>query len=184
MGMTRSTDAASTWSSRASVGVSWCVPLGVESRRVARSTSTSPPSRRDLRVTDRGAPQDALDAGDELIGVEGLRHVVLGVELERADLRLGGVDGREDDDRQVGDLLHPAAELEAVHPGHHQVDDQQGRPRALELLERGGAGRRGADVVAGARDAAGDRRQQGEVVVDEEDGRPNRRQHPRCPRRP
>jgi hypothetical protein len=134
----------------------------------------------DLRVAGRGASEDALHACDQLIGLEGLGDVVLGVVLERPDLGLGGVDGGEDDDREVGDPLDPGAQLEAVHAGHHQVDDQQRRPALLELLERLGARGRGQHLVALARHSAREDGEKGWVVIDQQEGRPERRLHLRC----
>ena len=61
------------------------------------------------------APEDPLDPGAELGVVVGLGDVVLGHLREEVRLAVAGVDGREDDDRQVRPRLDLAGEGEAVH---------------------------------------------------------------------
>ena len=90
-----------------------------------------------LEVAQALGGQRGREAGLEDGGVERLGQVVGGAHLDAADDAVELVDGRDDDDRQVGDRLgglDPAERLVAVHLGHLEVeqDDVDAR-RALRL---------------------------------------------------
>ena len=82
------------------------------------------------------APEDGLDAGDQLSRVEGLRDVVVGADLEADDLVDVVVAGGEDDDGNVGCLAQLFADGEAVHLRHHYVEDDQVGVDGARLLQR------------------------------------------------
>ena len=90
---------------------------------------------RDLALA-LGAAEDGLDAGDQLARVEGLRHVVIGADLEADDAVDVVAAGGEDDDGDVAGLAELLADGEAVHLGHHDVEDDEVRADGLGLLER------------------------------------------------
>ena len=81
---------------------------------------------------DGAAAQHRLDAGHDLFGVEGLDHVVVCAQLEAQHLIEGLALGRQHHDRGVAQLADAAADLEAVHPGHHDVQQHH---VGLELVE-------------------------------------------------
>src|SRR4051795_7058626 len=94
------------------------------------------------------SPQDRLDAGDELTRVEGLRQIVVGADLEPDDLVDVLVTRGQHQDRDVGALADPPADLEPVHVRQHQVEHDQAGLLLGDLLERLLAGPDRADPVA------------------------------------
>ena len=95
--------------------------------------------------------------GDELVGFEGFDEEAHGAERERKLLVLGlGVDGGEEDEGDVAQrrvALHFAAELEAVHAGHHHIRYDEVIVALLEHAEGLGAVVGGDDLMArGAQD--------------------------------
>ncbi len=77
-------------------------------------------------------PEDCTHACDELSGREGLRHVVVGAELEAEHpIDLAGARGQHED-RKVGirSAAHPAADLHAVDRAG-QPDVEHGEHRLL-----------------------------------------------------
>ncbi len=91
--------------------------------------------------------------------------------LEEVRLRVRGVDGGQDDDRQVRARLDLAGEGEPVHPGHHHVDDQQVRPAAVEPAERLLAVARRLDLEPIGAQLIREQHEQVRVVIDDEDAR-------------
>ena len=91
----------------------------------------------------RGASQDRADAGDELLGVERLGHVVVHARLERLDLLQVFGARREREHRRVGLLADLAQEIEAVRVGKSEIQDDE---RGLLLVELHPRLRRGARV--------------------------------------
>ena len=83
-----------------------------------------------------GAAEHRLDAGHQLAGVEGLGHIVIGAQLQADDLVHVVGAGGEDDDGDVARLAQLAADLEAVHLRHHDVEDDQVGLVGLDLLQR------------------------------------------------
>ncbi len=72
-------------------------------------------------------PDDAPHPGGQLGRVEGFGDVVLRHFGDRGDLDLLVVHRGQHDHRQVAVLLDVAAELDAVHSRHHDVDDGEVR---------------------------------------------------------
>ena len=85
----------------------------------------------------RGAAQNALDPGDELARIERLRQVVVGADLETDDLVHVLVASGQHQDRDVGALAHAAADLEAVHVGQVEVEDDQRRRLRRDAFNAG-----------------------------------------------
>ena len=82
------------------------------------------------------AAQTGLDARDELFGEKRLGHVVVGAELEPANLVRRVVSRTQNQNRNFG--LHPVA-LEQVHPvgaGQHQVEDDDAVVVGVEVSRR------------------------------------------------
>ena len=81
------------------------------------------------------AAQHRLDAGQHLAGAEGLYDVIVRAQLQAQDavdlLALGG----EHDDRQAAGLADGAADVDARHAGHHQVQHHHVRMEALHHLQ-------------------------------------------------
>ncbi len=117
------------------------------------------------------AAQHPLDPRPQLAVVVGLGDVVLRDLLEDLGLGVGGVDGGEDDDRQVGASLDLARERQTVHAGHEHVDDEQVRPRLGKAAERLVAIAGGLHLVAVGAQLLGEEHEQVGIVIDDEDPR-------------
>ncbi len=95
------------------------------------------------------AAGEGADAGEQLVGVDGLGHVVVRAAVESLDLVGGGGLGGHDDDggghAVATQLVH---DLEAVHLGEHDVEDHDVVLAGLRELVAGLA------VVCGLRVAA------------------------------
>ena len=91
------------------------------------------------RLGQRAAdPQVGLHAGEQLLDAERLRNEVGRTEPERLHRRLLGRHGRHHEDGQVLELLvllQALEQLQPVHFGHHDVEQQELR---LFLLEERG----------------------------------------------
>src|SRR5262249_8810360 len=115
--------------------------LAIEEDLVGVEVEPEPPALEHLvrraRLLGEAPAEHGVHPGHQLARAERLGHVVVGPELEAEDaVDLGGA-RREDDDRQRARRLRdsePAADLEPVDPGQHEVEDHQGR--ALDLDER------------------------------------------------
>ena len=128
----------------------------------------------------------ALHACHQLVGVEGLHHVLVGAHLLRADdVRLVRLRGDHDDDgaRQLGIRAQGAQHLEAVHVVHDDVADDDRGPVGLRERDAVGALPRGEHVEAAVREDEGEELEERLVVVDHEEGlagcrrRTGRRRH-------
>ena len=117
----------------------------------------------------RGAAEHALDARHELARVEGLRQIVVGADLETDDLVDVLVPGGQHQDRDVRALAHAAADLEAVHVGQVEVEDDQRGLLGRDRVERGAAGADGLHDVAGVLQIEGDERRDRRLVLDDQD---------------
>src|SRR5699024_8510879 len=89
------------------------------------------------QLRDRGLadPQSGTDTSDELLGLERVRHIVVGSGCEAED----DIDGvglrREHDDGHRGHLADLLADLATVPAPQHEVEDDETRAVLLELLE-------------------------------------------------
>jgi hypothetical protein len=139
-------------------------------------------------VVAGAAAQHRVHAQHQLAGAEGLGDVVVGTGLETEHAVLLGAERGEQDDRHVTGKTQAAAHLEAVHPGHHHVEDQQVGAPACVLGERGGTVAGLSDVVARGEEVGHDHLADGDVVVDDQHARHVRRppdaSAPGRPRRP
>jgi len=83
-------------------------------------------------------PQDGLRAGHQLAEAEGLGQVVVGAELEAEHAVDLGRSSREDQQgREVAAAAQGAADLPAVGPRQHQVEDEQVEVVGLQPVEGG-----------------------------------------------
>ncbi len=126
--------------------------------------------------------QDAVDAGVELAVAEGLRDVVLGVQLQTLDLALLIVQGGEHDDRDVGQPAQAAGQLEAVEVREHHVEEDHVGVELLHLAEGAAPGPGHAHFEAEV--AKGGVEQEGDVLLvvdDENPARPVLRPHAEMP---
>ena len=80
--------------------------------------------------------EDRLHARDELTGVERLGQIVVGAHLEPDDLVDVVVAGGEHEDRDVGRLPDPAAHVDPVDIGEHEVEHDQRRSLGRDLVDR------------------------------------------------
>ena len=77
------------------------------------------------------AAEQRPDPGQQLLVGEGLDQVVVGAAVEPAHPVGGGVARGQHQDRQVAFRPQPPADLQAVDPGEHHVQDRQvGHPLA------------------------------------------------------
>ena len=97
------------------------------------ATFLSPPAR---RSTVLGlAAQHRVDACDELARIERLRQVVVGAHLEPDDaVDFLALRGEHDDRHRFARAAEASAYREAVLAGQHQVEHDQMRRIALQLL--------------------------------------------------
>src|SRR5918995_2279768 len=123
-----------------------------------------------LPALGRRAAQDRLDAGDELPRVERLRHVVVRADLEPDDLVHVLVAGGEHQDRDVPALPQPARQIDPVHVGEHEVEQDQGDRGRLELLDRLRARGGRSHLVPGVLEIQRDERRDRRLVLDDQDG--------------
>ena len=94
-----------------------------------------PEPARPLRRRRRRPPQGRLDPGQQLRKAERLRDVVVGAELEAADLVGLGAAGGDDEDRDAAELADPLDHLPAVEAGQRDVEDDEVRMVVVELAE-------------------------------------------------
>jgi hypothetical protein len=119
--------------------------------------------KRRFTVDDADAQvQRAMTAGVEWL-------VCVGTDLETDDLVHVLVTSGQHQDRHVGALAHAAADLDAVHVGQIEVEDDQRRRLRRECVQRCAPGRGCLDAVPGVleieRHEGGDRG----LVLDDED---------------
>src|SRR3954447_605438 len=121
-----------------------------------------------LRSIGRGAAQDRAHSRDELARVEGLRHVVVGADLEPDDLVDVLVTRREHQHRHVARLPDALADLDAVDVGQHQIQDDESRLLRLDELQSLGARSSSAHGVAGVLQIGGDERRDRRLILDDQ----------------
>lgn len=86
---------------------------------------------------DMSPAQDRLDAGDDLLRVEGFHDVVIGSQLESQDFVECLTFRGDHDDGLLRDLADLPADLPAVHTGQHDVEDDKVGLERLELADGG-----------------------------------------------
>src|SRR5262249_42011466 len=93
---------------------------------------------RDARARLLGAAKDGAYTREELAWIEGLRHVIVRADLEPDD-PIGVVAARcEHDDRNIMTRSNAPADLEAIHSGEHDVEENDVvRMTLRERVERG-----------------------------------------------
>ncbi len=121
------------------------------------------------------AAQQRPQARLELAQRERLDEVVVGADVEALDAIVDRVAGGQHQHRRpVAGLAHAAAHLEAVEPGHRDVEDHRvggrGRERVERLLAVGGE----RDLVAVEPQRALERPPNGGLVIDDKDARHGR----------
>src|SRR5437667_93135 len=119
-----------------------------------------------------GGADVRFDAGEQLAHTERLGDEVGGAQAKRLDRRFLGRHRRDHQDRKVAEPLvglHLGQELEAVHLGHHDVEQQQVGAFLLELPHEPLATGRDDDLVAVLLEDPHERADQRLVVVGDED---------------
>ena len=124
-----------------------------------------------LSLACAGAPQQRLDARNELLAAERLDDVVVGAAREPADALELGVSGGQHQDRYVAQIAEPRQRLEAVEPRHRDVEDDEICRRGEEFAQPGAPVSGLADVVPSPAQKRLDERPDVVVVVDHEDAR-------------
>ena len=85
------------------------------------------------------APQDGLDAGQQLAWLKGLGQIIVGAHLQANDAVHRVAFGREHQHRHLahaaGQGADALAHLQAVHVGQHQVQDHQLNARCLQAFQ-------------------------------------------------
>jgi hypothetical protein len=116
-----------------------------------------------------GPAENALHASDELARIEGLRHIVVGPDLEPDDLVDVLVTRRQHEDRHVRRLADAPAQLDAVAVRKVEVEDDERRRLACERDQRGLRTRCGLHRVPRVAQVRGDERRDRRLVLDDED---------------
>ena len=98
----------------------------------------------------RGSPAEgSLHAGEELREAQRLRDVVVGAELQAADLVGLGAPRGDEEDRHPAELADPLDDLPAVEAGQGDVEDHEVRMVVVEPPQRVVAARGDDRPVAG-----------------------------------
>ena len=117
-----------------------------------------------------GASQDDPQPGDDLFEAERLRHVVVAAQGQPGDLVLQGVAGGQEQCRGVDAVgAQPAQHPEAVHAGHHHVEDHRVRPGFARPVQGLGAVGGGVDLESLELEAHREQFDDVGLVVDDED---------------
>ena len=151
-------------------------PLGVGFRQaVLRLDSSGQREDRPLRVVEAVVevlhPQQRADPGDQLDPLDRLDDEVVRTNLQAADAVGDLAESGDHDDRQqlaLRRLLQALADLVAVHPRHHHVQQHQVRRFLVDLLQRFDAVGGSDDAAVDVRQAAFDQLQVQRVVVDDQ----------------
>jgi hypothetical protein len=97
------------------------------------------------------APKQSAEARQKLLDLEGLRQVVIGSRLEAFHFLLHRVAPGQKQHQDIVEhhvLSHPPADVEAVHPGHADVQDDEIGAVAARYTECREAVWRGKDLIA------------------------------------
>src|SRR5690349_12724129 len=95
--------------------------------------------RRSALLPAARALEDDVHPGHQLARAERLGDIVVATDLQAKDAIDLLVAGTEKEDRNVRGLANLAADLEAVHLGHSDVEDNEVERSAPELLQCLGA---------------------------------------------
>ena len=70
-------------------------------------------------------PQQGPNAGEQLHHAKGLGHVIVGAAVQPQDLVILGALGGQHNNWNIGMGAYPAAYIEAVHHGKHDIQQNQ-----------------------------------------------------------
>ena len=96
----------------------------------------------EFRVDGLLQAQGCLNAGEELTAIDRFSEEVISTGLNRTHAIIHLSEGRHDyhgNQTAVGIVLHPLACFDAIHDGHHYIEQDQVWRLALDLLEGQGA---------------------------------------------
>jgi hypothetical protein len=118
-----------------------------------------------------GPAEDGLDPGHQLAGGERLGHVVVGAQLEAENPVGLLLPGRDDDDRHPpATLAQRPGHLEPVHPGQHEVEQDQPGALGVHGGQPGGPVGPPHDPEAVALQVQPDQVGDGRLVLDQQHG--------------
>jgi hypothetical protein len=121
-------------------------------------------------VGEVGVFERVLEEEEHAVGVERLLEEVVGAGLGGFDGRLDRAVAGDHDDRGARVELAQAPEgVEAVHPGHLDVEEDEVRAEAVVLRDAFGGARGGADLVAFVLEELAECGADAGFVVDDED---------------
>jgi len=114
-------------------------------------------------------PLRRADAREELIDTERFRDLIVGAKIERCDLGAFVLTIRKDDDRQgfaaVSDL---SDDIEAIHVGQPEVEDDEIGRMLADHVERGARVQGGSDGIALALQARMQKAKNCRLIIDDE----------------
>lgn len=125
--------------------------------------------RRLLGLGGGAAAQQGPYAGEEFGEPEGLGDVVVGTGVQaHHGVHLVGAGGQHQDGEGVAFVAQPAGDLQAVHPGQPQVQDDKVDIPLETGVQRGRAVLAHLDFVTLAAQCAGERLRDGRVILCEQ----------------
>ena len=116
--------------------------------------------------------EEPLDCTHEVRGTKGFSQGQGGADLRPLRAQAGILYSRQEDDRgvlQLGIGPQPAADLEPVHPGHHDIEEDQLRPFLLGRRDPGRSVGSGEDLEAVGRQGVATQAEKETVIIDAED---------------
>ena len=128
-------------------------------------------------VGEAGSAQEGLDAGGELVEVEGLGQVVVGAQAQQVDPGPHRVLGGDDDDRDDREVPGPLALAQAHEQAvtgdsrQHEIEDDDIDAGVVDQVEGGSRLGGPSDVVPLGGQMSGHEPGQVGVVLDDEDAR-------------
>ncbi len=120
--------------------------------------------------------QRPLEGDDQLVGLERLRHEVVGARADRLHGRLDAREGGHDDHGRVLAQRHDlAAQVDAAHPAHADVAEHDAEVGLAQLPQGGFRGRLGGYLVVPLLELETQHLQHARVVVDDQNASVHRR---------
>jgi hypothetical protein len=111
------------------------LPLALHRHLARREVDGQPAALEARLVAGLDAAQDGADARQQLARVERLGEIIVGAQLQPDDL-VGIVAPRgHHDERRAPALADAPGESEAVHPGQHEIHQQDVEPARRQLLQ-------------------------------------------------